>query len=92
MKLRVGDIIKLNETIHSTFAPDDWSIGLYAVTSILGRVGTIPSKKPKDKDKDLVYRFRKMKHDGTFTKAGTKGMAVPIIDCMITAGIISIID
>ena len=62
-RLKVGDVVKLTKTISGIYKCDDWKSGFYRVNSIGPGVGSYESDKHLPRVQ--VYRFEKIKKDGT---------------------------
>jgi hypothetical protein len=62
-QLQPGDVVKLNETIVSTYACDNWKTGLYKVTDIHVAFGA--TGKDRTDPRCQSYGFVKVKKDGT---------------------------
>lgn len=61
-KLKVGDIVQLHIKIKGLTLSGNWNTGCYRVTSIGVGIGSHHSK---DDARFWVYRFEKIKKDGT---------------------------
>lgn len=82
-KLKVGDVVRLNETIPGIYKCDDWKTGLYRVrwTGALMCYG-----KDKEDPRRQSYFFEKIKKDGTAYKSFNNGYRCQAWDKMIDEG------
>jgi len=62
-QLQIGDVVKLNETIVSCYACDNWKTGLYKVTGIWASYGV--TGRDRIDSRCQSYDFVKVKKDGT---------------------------
>lgn len=82
-KLKVGDVVRLNETIPGIHKCDDWKTGLYRVRWM----GALMCYgKNKEDPRYHSYSFEKIKKDGTVYKSFSNGYRCQAWDKMIDEG------
>ena len=77
-KLKVGDVIHLNEKIPSIYKTDAWKTGLYLVDQI--GPGLMTHCGDREKPWAQVYSFKKIKKDGTVWKNFSNGYSALVFD------------
>ena len=82
-KLKVGDVIHLNEQIPSIYKTDAWKTGYYLVDQI--RASFMTHRSDWDKPSVQVYAFKKIKKDGTLWKNFSNGYNALEFDKMFLA-------
>lgn len=88
-KLNPGDVCRLKKTIPGIFQSDDWKTGLYRVKEITLSVAA--SRQYANDPRYQVYRFEKIKKDGTAYKTRWLGYNCQAWDKFIDAGQVEII-
>ena len=90
-KLKVGDVVHLNEIIPGLYKSMDWKTGYYRVDQI--RASVMTHMADWEKPSVQVYAFKKIKKDGSVYKNFYNGYNALAFDSKFLAtGIATVVD
>ncbi len=87
-KLKIGDVVKLNEVIPGIYKKDDWKTGLYRVKHI---GASMCYGSDRNDPRRQSYQFDKIKKDGTVYKNFCNGYRCQAWDKFIDEGRVEIV-